>query len=642
MMHRAWTPIVVLAILGKAAGLGFAYPYAETGEYLGPAEVVAAKDGGLLYVLCIDAGQIAVVEAASGKLARTISLPADPTGLALSPDGAKFYVTFGLPQGTVRVVEVGSGQVTATIPVGHTPTAPVVSPDGKRLYVANRFNNNVSVIDLEAKKEIARIPVSREPVAMAITPDGKTVLVANQLPTDRSDSYDVAAVVSVIDTATNQATAVRLPNGSTNLHGVCVSPDGKHAYVTHILARYQMPTTQLERGWMNTNALSILDVAAKKLINTVLLDDVDLGAANPWGVAVTADGRHVCVTHAGTHEVSVINMPGVLDKLSKIPVEAKPAEPGKPYDNRGSFSSATQADVPNDLAFLVDLRRRIRLQSSPLFAPQTTGPLVNGPRGLAVIGTKAYVALYFSDNLAIVDFSPKPEKQVTIVPLGPEPKLTVTRRGYMFFNDADLCFQHWQSCASCHPDARADALNWDLMNDGLGNPKNNKSMLLAHATPPAMWEGVRPNAESAVRSGITHIQFAVRPDEDAAAIDEYLKALKPIPSPYLVNGQLSPAAQRGRELFFSEKVGCAVCHPEPHYTDRLMHDVESKGQYDRRADFDTPQLIECWRTAPYLHDGRYVTIQELLKDGKHGRKQGAVEKLTEQEINDLAEFVLSL
>ena len=74
------------------------------------------------------------------------------------------------------------------------------------------------------------------------------------------------------------------------MRGICVSPDGKYAYVVHILARYQMPTTQLERGWMNTNAMSIIDVAAKKLINTVLLDDIDLGAANPgaWPARPTA------------------------------------------------------------------------------------------------------------------------------------------------------------------------------------------------------------------------------------------------------------------------------------------------------------------------------------------------------------------
>ena len=180
------------------------------------------------------------------------------------------------------------------------------------------------------------------------------------------------------------------------------------------------------------------------------------------------------------------------------------------------------------------------------------------------------------------------------------------------------------------------------MNDGMGNPKNAKSMLLAHKTPPAMASGVRANGEDAVRGGITHIQFAVRPEEDAVAIDEFLKALKPVPSPHLVDGKLSEAAQRGKKIFFDEKVGCAKCHPEPLYTDLQMHDVASKGQYDRRSDFDTPTLIECWRTGPYMHDGKYVTIKQLLTEGKHGAKGGDISGLTEQQINDLVEFVLSL
>jgi YVTN family beta-propeller protein len=628
--------------MALACGLVAATATAEPGKYLGPSDVIASKDGATLFVLCVDAKQVAVVEAAGGKVARSIALPAEPTGLCLSPDGTKLYVTCAAPQGTVSVIDVASGQTQATIAAGHTAGAPVVTPDGKRLYVSNRFNNDVSVIDLDAKKEIARVPAVREPIAAAITPDGKTVVVANLLPNDKADSYDVAAVVTLIDTATNQTASVRLLNGSSGVRDVCISPDGKFAYVTHILARYQMPTTQLERGWMNTNAMSIIDLAAKKLVNAVLLDDIDLGAALPWGIGVTADGKTICVAHASTHEVSVIDAAAMFEKLAKIPAEIKPGETPKPYDDRGSFSSTTQADVPNDLAFLVGLRKRVRLQAMNLWGTAPEGPMVNGPRGLAIVGSKAYVAVYFTDQLAVVDMSPKPEKAVTIVPLGPTVEFTKVRRGEMFFHDADLCFQHWQSCASCHPDARVDGLNWDLMNDGMGNPKNNKSMLLVHRTPPAMSEGVRATGEQAVRSGITHIQFAVRPDEDAQAIDEYLKSLKPVPSPYLVNGQLSEAAKRGEALFMSERVGCAKCHPAPLFTDLQMHDVESKGQYDRRADFDTPTLIECWRTAPYLHDGRYTTMKQLIKEGKHGRKFGEVEKLTEQEINDLVEYVLSL
>ncbi len=58
--------------------------------------------------------------------------------------------------------------------------------------------------------------------------------------------------------------------------------------------------------------------------------------------------------------------------------------------------------------------------------------------------------------------------------------------------------------------------------------------------------------------------------------------------------------------------------------------------------FDTPTLVEIWRTAPYLHDGRYTTIRELIVDGQHGLNPSVVETLREDEIVQLVEFVLSL
>jgi cytochrome c peroxidase len=126
-------------------------------------------------------------------------------------------------------------------------------------------------------------------------------------------------------------------------------------------------------------------------------------------------------------------------------------------------------------------------------------------------------------------------------------------------------------------------------------------------------------------------------------MDEYLKSLQPVPSPYLVDGKLSPAAERGKKLFFDAKVGCSNCHPEPIYTDKLAHDVASAGKYDKPTDkYNTPRLIECWRTAPYMHDGQHITIKDLLTKGKHGAKGGDISKLTEKDIDDLAEFVNSL
>ena len=574
--------------------------------YLSPTAIVAAPSGKLLYITESTAARVTVFDLAQGKALRHIALPAVPGGIALSPDGATLYAAVGALAGEVLVISATTGAITARIAVGHTPTAPVISRAGKTLYVCNRFNNNVSVIDLIGGKETGRISVVREPVAAAITPDGATLLVANLLPDGPSTAEVVAAAVSLIDLKTQKVRNILLPNGSTGLRGVCLAPDGKFAYVTHTLGRYQLPTTQLERGWMNTNALSIIDVGAGKVLNTVLLDDVSLGAANPWGVACTADGKQLAVTHAGTHELSVIDRAGLHDKLAR---------------------QATAAGVPSDLSFLTGLRQRITL----------TG---RGPRGLAVVGGKAYAAEYFSDSLAVVDLNPSATSRARSIALGPRIPITNRRKGELFFSDASLCFQQWQSCETCHPDARVDGLNWDLLNDGIGNPKNVRSMLLAHKTPPAMSLGVREDAEYAVRSGIKFIQFAVRPEEDAAAIDEYLKALQPIPSPHLTReGQLSAAAARGKTVF--QNAGCGACHSGPEMTSKKSYDVGTSTANDNGAPVDTPTLIEVWRTAPYLYDGRSRTMMDVLTRDNPADKHGTTRGLSQQGLRDLAEYVLS-
>lgn len=650
--------LCIVSILGTAELLWAMDPGASTGQppknnpqqnpppYLGPSELIATQDGKILYVLCEDSKQVAVVDLPAGKPKAFWSLPGQPTGACLSPNQDRLYVTCAKPHGVVCVMELPSGRLSQEIPVGYWACGPSISPDGAKLYVCNRFQNSISVVDLAAGKEVARIPAVREPIASAITPDGKSLFVANHLPNDRADSYDVAAVVTVVDTATNRTRSIRLLNGSTSVRNISISADGRYVYVPHILARYQMPTTQLERGWMNTNALTILDAREKRRINTVLLDNVDLGAAIPWDVACTPDGRWICVSHYGTHELSVIDAPAMLEKLANLP-EQLPSGPNAPYVDRSvGPASLVKEDVPNDLSFLVGLKRRIRLGGAPPYQDSPESAKIKGPRAVAIVGTKAYVAIYFSDLLCVVDLTEndvwKAQRSIVRLPLGPEPVWTLVRKGQLNFIDAALCFQQWQSCESCHPEGRVDGLNWDLLNDGLGNPKNNKSMVFAHKTPPAMWTGVRPTAEDAVRSGIRHIQFAVRPEEDAVAIDEYLKSLQPLPSPYLVNGQLSQAAQRGKKIFFDPEIGCATCHPEPLYTDMKMHNVNSRGPYDRQDEFDTPSLIECWRTAPYMHDGRYVTLKQVFTEGKHGSTFGKLEKLTPQQLEDLVEFLLSL
>jgi cytochrome c peroxidase len=254
---------------------------------------------------------------------------------------------------------------------------------------------------------------------------------------------------------------------------------------------------------------------------------------------------------------------------------------------------------------------------------------------------KAYVANYFSDTLTVIDVV-DPDAKAESIPLGPKTELSQVRKGELYFHDATICLQGWQSCSSCHPgDARSDALNWDLLNDGLDNPKNTKSLLYPHRTPPSMWLGVRDNAETAVRAGIQHILFTTQPDEVALAIDEYLKSLRPVPSPFLVQGALSPEAKRGEKVF--SRAGCASCHPAPLFTDLRAHDVGTRGPVDRPADkFDTPSLVELWRTSPYLHDGSVVTVREVLTTRNPRDQHGATSSLSPSELSDLCAYLLSL
>jgi cytochrome c peroxidase len=217
------------------------------------------------------------------------------------------------------------------------------------------------------------------------------------------------------------------------------------------------------------------------------------------------------------------------------------------------------------------------------------------------------------------------------------------RKGEFYFHDAGICYERWQSCASCHPGgARVDGLNWDLLNDGVGNPKNTRSLLLATSTPPVMSLGVRADAEAAVRAGIEHILYTTNPGEEVVnSILAYLQSLKPVPSPHLVHGRLSEAAERGKSVF--TRAGCAGCHPPGLFTNQHQYNVGTRRSFDRPTDtFYTPTLIELWRTAPYLHDGSAVTIRDVVTTHNPRDEHGRTSNLSSSEIDDLCAYVLSL
>ncbi len=124
---------------------------------------------------------------------------------------------------------------------------------------------------------------------------------------------------------------------------------------------------------------------------------------------------------------------------------------------------------------------------------------------------------------------------------------------------------------------------------------------------------------------------------------------------------MSPAARRGAALFLGERGGCFRCHAPPLFTDGGFHDIGldltpvdsgRAGVTGLSADlgkFKTPTLRNVSRTYPYMHDGRFGDLENIVKHYNEGGKPSPNRDfrivplgLDEEEIRDIVAFLESL
>jgi cytochrome c peroxidase len=121
-------------------------------------------------------------------------------------------------------------------------------------------------------------------------------------------------------------------------------------------------------------------------------------------------------------------------------------------------------------------------------------------------------------------------------------------------------------------------------------------------------------------------------------------------------------AQRGLTLF-RDKARCTKCHSGFNFSDEKFHNL-GIGWDDNKVDlgrymvtnnaeelgaFKTPTLREISRSAPYMHDGRFKTLEEVVnfynKGGVKNPHQDPLIlplELTDQEKSDLVAFLRTL
>ncbi|MEL6973053.1 MAG: cytochrome c peroxidase [Bacteroidota bacterium] len=127
------------------------------------------------------------------------------------------------------------------------------------------------------------------------------------------------------------------------------------------------------------------------------------------------------------------------------------------------------------------------------------------------------------------------------------------------------------------------------------------------------------------------------------------------------DAQLSPAALRGMELFFSEQAKCGTCHGGFNFTDYsfanngLYEEYDDVGRFrltNKEEDlglFKVPSLRNVEYTAPYMHDGSFSSLEAVVAHYNsggfaHPNKNDRIQPLglSEQEMQDLVAFLKSL
>lgn len=228
--------------------------------------------------------------------------------------------------------------------------------------------------------------------------------------------------------------------------------------------------------------------------------------------------------------------------------------------------------------------------------------------------------------------------------------------GKQLFFDPRLSGDNSMNCATCHlPDkAFTDGRPQAKGRHGKALARNVPTLLNAGFQSRLMWDG---RADSLEQQALLPIHSPDEMNQDLGELERELSAvpeyaaqfmkvfgtavtrqgiakalaafertlvMKPSRYDRYVRGErdaLSPAAERGRELFFGE-AGCARCHKGPLLSDGKFYrlgipgDDQGRahvtGRKDDKGKFKTPPLRNVELTAPYMHDGSFKTLEDVV------------------------------
>jgi hypothetical protein len=488
------------------------------------------------------------------------------------------------------------------------------SPDGQWIARGSPWLDRVWVTRGPVVTELVDVPVA---TAACWSRDSQTLFLATDNPLDEARRIRWWNTPAKIVRSRTSRPELEFPaRGTSNVAGIVwfTRPgkvDDELVAFTHLVPKSRLPSTQIEQGWVFTNALTIVDWGdAVPRGRLVPLDTRTRGFANPSGVTASPDGKWLYVAHDGAEVVSVVDVERVLAEVTPQPL--------------------TSREAPTGLYDAPDLTRTRRLVPKRWTVSAPGSALAVSPDG-----SRLAVAHPREDRVSILDTSTGNVLRLLELAEGEPPQLV--RRGETLFHSGRLSYGGQFSCASCHPRGHTDGLSWDLPADGFNNFQNTKSLLDAAGTAPYGWHGGSATLRERF-SGTLQGLFQYKPTEDESlALAAYLESLR---APPRGPPEPTPGWTRGRELFGT--AGCATCHAGPRFTDGKQHALGTSSDGDPSSGFDTPSLAGVARSGPWLHDGRANTLESIFRQHDPDGQHGGGKDLDDEELRALLEYVSSL
>jgi YVTN family beta-propeller protein len=580
----------------------------EDEPHRSPIALALSADGALLLSANQTAGTVSLVDTKGARVLHELKTGDKPSGVAISKDGRRGVVThwYGYDL-CVLLINDGKLAIEGRLEVGPEPRGVAMAADGSTAYVAIGVSNEVARVDLSTLTVTGRLPAGREPRGIAISPDGSRLLVSSA----RSQN------VSLIDVK-GWKVVCTIPIDGDNLRQVTVSADGKTGYIANMRNRgFATTRNNIDLGWVLGQRLTRVPLDGSVSYDTLSLDTQGKAASDAHGVAVSQDERFVAVSCGGTHEVMIFR----TDKKRL------------PWRSNGSRDLIAPELLKKDGRY-----RRVELGGRPTelaFAP---------------VGSILYVANYLDDSIHVVDA--ESAELIKTISLGKPKTLSLARRGEILFHDADRSHNEWYSCNTCHSDGHTSGLDFDTLNDGRQDLSSahlrsrKKAPTLRHVTKtqPWTWHGWQTNLDDAMVESFTKSMQGPKPKaEEVTALVAYLDTLEFPKNPFRQpDGNLTPAAQRGRDVFRSAKAACNTCHGGAELTDGKIHEVGLEERDDAYRGYNPPSLRGVYDKDPYLHDGRSKTLHHALSGPHSADNVTGLGELTEQELDDLIAYLKSL